>query len=283
MILMAALLFSTGGAAVKMTTLTGPQVACTRAGIAAVALLLFLPNAWRGLNRRSALVGCAYAATTVSFALANKLTTAANAVFLQSAAPLYILLLGPLLLHEPIRRRQLGFIAALGIGMSMIIGAGQVSSATAPEPLQGNLVGILTGICWALTVVGLRWLGRTRGGEAQGQSAAAAVVAGNLFACLATLPSALPLTGATTVDWVAVAFLGVFQIALAYVFMVRGVKRVGALEASLLILLEPVLSPMWAWLIHGERPSDLALLGGAIIIAATALYAWRENFATPEH
>ncbi len=165
MVLAAALLFSTGGAAVKMTSLTGPQVACTRAAIAAVALLIFLPNAWRGLNWRSLLVGCTYAATTISFALANKLTTAANAVFLQSAAPLYILILSPIFLREPIRRRHVLFMIALAIGMWMIVGGGQAQSATAPEPLLGNLLGILTGVCWALTVIGLRWLGRDRPDE----------------------------------------------------------------------------------------------------------------------
>ncbi len=274
MVLAAALLFSTGGAAVKMTSLTGPQVACTRAAIATAALLIFLPNAWRGLSRRSLLVSCAYAATTISFALANKLTTAANAVFLQSAAPLYILILGPLLLGEPIRRRHLLFMAALATGISMIVAGGQPPSATAPEPLLGNLLGIFTGVCWALTVIGLRWLGRQQNSEAQGHTAASAVVGGNLIASLATLPAALPLAATTAVDWAAVSFLGIFQIALAYVFLVHGVKRVGALEVSLLVLLEPVLSPFWAWLIHGEQPSALAILGGAVIVAATAAYTW---------
>jgi len=278
MVLAAALLFSTGGAVVKMTSLTGPQVACTRAAIAAVALLVILPNAWRGLNWRSLLVGCAYAATTTSFALANKLTTAANAVFLQSTAPLYILILSPLLLREPIRRWHLLFMAALATGMWMIVGGGQPQSSTAPEPLHGNLLGILTGVCWALTVIGLRWLGRDRPGEKSATEAAAAVIAGNLIACLVTIPAALPILNATTVDWAAVSFLGIFQIAIAYIFLVQGVKRVGALEVSLLILLEPVLSPVWAWMIHGEQPSALALLGGAIIVVATAVYtAWGER------
>lgn len=275
MVLAAALLFSTGGAVVKMTHLTGPQVACTRAAIAAAALLILMPNAWRGLNWRSLLVGCTYAATTISFALANKLTTAANAVFLQSAAPLYILILGPIFLREPIKRRHLLFMATLATGMLLIVGGGQDQSATAPQPLHGNLLGILTGVCWALTVIGLRWLGRDRPNEESGTEAAAAVVAGNLIACFVTMVAALPILDATTVDWAAVSFLGVFQIAVAYIFLVHGVKRVGALEASLLILLEPVLSPVWAWIIHGEQPSALALLGGAIIVVATAVYSAR--------
>lgn len=282
MVLTAALLFSTGGAAVKMTSLTGWQVASLRSGIAALALLLLLPAARRGWGWNSILVGCAYAGTMISFVLANKLTTAANAVFLQSTAPLYILLIGPWILDEPIRRRQLLFMAALAAGMSMIVTGGQAGSATAPNPSSGNVVGIVTGVCWAFTIIGLRWLGREQAGRSEPAGAAAAVAGGNLIACLLTIPLALPIDNPTTVDWAAVSFLGFFQIALAYVFMVHGVRRVGALEVSLLVLLEPVLGPLWAWIIHGEEPSSLALVGGAVIIAATAMYTWREGVRTSE-
>jgi DME family drug/metabolite transporter len=277
MILTAALLFSTGGAAVKLTSLSGWQVASLRSGIAALALVLLLPAARRGWSWRSILVGCAYAGTMIAFVLANKLTTAANAVFLQSTAPLYILLIGPILLGEPIRQRQLLFMAALAAGMSMIVTGGHAEFATAPEPTRGNVVGIVTGIFWALTIIGLRWLGREQLDSNAPTGAAPAVAGGNLIACLATIPAAVPIENATTVDWAAVLFLGLFQIALAYVFMVQGVKRVGALEVSLLVLLEPVLGPLWAWLIHGERPSNLALLGGAVIIVATAVYTVRSE------
>ena len=169
-------------------------------------------------------------------------------------------------------------MVALATGMLLIVGGGQDQSATAPEPLLGNLLGILTGACWALTVIGLRWLGRDRPNEESGTEAAAAVVAGNLIACVWTMAAALPILNATTVDWAAVSFLGIFQIAIAYIFLVQGVKRVGAIEVSLLILVEPVLSPVWAWIIHGEQPSTLALMGGAIIVVATAVYtAWGER------
>jgi DME family drug/metabolite transporter len=282
MILTAALLFSTGGTAVKLTSLTGWQVASLRSGIAAIALLLLLPAARRGWSWRSIFVGCAYAGTMIAFVLANKLTTAANAVFLQSTAPLYILLIGPILLGEKIRQRQLLFMAALAVGMSMIVAGGQARFATAPDPLRGNVVGIATGIFWAFTIIGLRWLGREHPGGSPTNGAAPAVAGGNFIACLATIPAAYPVENATTVDWTAVGFLGLFQIALAYVFMVRGIRRVGALEVSLLVLLEPVLGPLWAWLIHGERPSGFSLLGGAVIVAATAMYTWRESVETLE-
>jgi DME family drug/metabolite transporter len=274
MILTAALLFSTGGAAVKLTSLTGWQVASLRSGIAAITLILILPSARRNWSRRTLLVSCAYAATMISFVLANKLTTAANAVFLQSTAPLYVLVFGPLLLDEPIRRKHIVFMASLAAGMWLIFAGEQGQSATAPYPLFGNIIGAVTGFCWAFTVIGLRWLGRDHTRPSSSSDPAAAVVGGNFIASLVALPVALPISSPTAIDWMSVSFLGVFQIAIAYVFLVRGVQRVGALEVSLLLLLEPVLSPVWAWLIHGEVPSGLALLGGAVIVAATAVFSW---------
>jgi DME family drug/metabolite transporter len=279
MILSAAVLFSTGGAAIKLSSLNGWQVASLRSGIAATALLVFLPSAHRNWSWKTWLVGCTYAGTMICFVLSNKLTTAANAIFLQATAPLYILLLSPLLLHERVRSRQIWFIAALAAGISMIFAGAQPAFHTAPDPQLGNAVAIVAGICWALTIVGLRWLARPSQGTSTAvgdppSTAVSAVVCGNLIACLVTLPAALPIRGATPVDWAVLAFLGIFQIAIAYIFMVGGVRRVGALEVSLLLLLEPVLSPLWAWLIHGEQPSAMALLGGAVIVVATGVYTW---------
>lgn len=271
-ILAAAFLFSTGGAAIKLTALSAWQVASLRSGIAAATLLVLLPEVRRGWGLRPALVGVTYAATMICFVLANKMTTAANTIFLQSSAPLYILLLSPWLLAEPVRRRQLAFMAALGTGMALFFVGEQPSWATAPEPLRGNLVAVLSGVFWAFTIIGLRWLGRSTDGT-RPASAAAAVVLGNLVACLAAAPLALPIRGAAGSDLAVIGFLGVFQIGLAYLFLVRGVARVGALESSLLLLLEPVLSPLWAWLLHGERPTAWALLGGVVILAATTVFA----------
>ena len=93
---LAALLFSTGGAAIKLSALSSWQIAGFRSGIAAVVLFALLP-AWRGVfDPRALLVGTAFAATMILYVTANTLTTAANAIFLQTSAPLYVLLLGPL-------------------------------------------------------------------------------------------------------------------------------------------------------------------------------------------
>jgi drug/metabolite transporter (DMT)-like permease len=214
-------------------------------------------------------VSAAFAATTLLFVLCNKLTTAASTIFLQATAPLYIVLLGPLLLRERIRRRDLAYMAALAAGMVLFFVGEQPASATAPHPALGNVLAAGAGLCWGLTIIGLRWLGRHAGpGE---DPSAAAVVSGNLLACLIALPFALPVVSSRPADWLLVSFLGVFQIAVAYVFLTRGVRRVDALEASLLLLLEPMLNPLWALVVHGERPGPWAAFGGAIIVIATAV------------
>lgn len=265
----AAVLFSTGGAAIKATTLTGWQVACFRSGVAAVTLYALLGAARRGWSRRTLAVGCAYAGTMVLFVLANKLTTAANAIFLQDTAPLYLLLLGPWLLGEPVRRGDLKLMAAVAAGIALVFAGRQEPLATAPDPFRGNLVALASGIAWALTIAGLRWMSS----PASPGSPLSAVVAGNLLAFLIALPKALPVGEAAPGDWWLVAYLGVFQIGLAYVFLVRGVRGVPALETSLVLLVEPALNPVWSWWVHGERPAGLALAGGALILAATAARA----------
>ena len=267
----AAALFSTGGAAIKATSLTGWQVASFRSAVAALALAAFLPGARRRWTWETLAVGVAYATTMVLFVLANKLTTAANTIFLQSTAPLYLLLLGPWLLREPIRRRDLALLAAMGTGLALVIAGRETVSATAPDPRTGNVLALASGVCWAFTMLGLRRLSRDVPPHAP-SPAAGAMVAGNLLACLVTLPMALPV-GWTPKDALLIAYLGLFQIGLAYAFVGIGLRRVGALEAALLLLVEPVLNPLFAWAVHGERPGGLTLAGGVVILGATALEA----------
>jgi drug/metabolite transporter, DME family len=266
----AAALFSTGGAAIKATDLSSWQVASFRSGIAALAIMMLVPASRRAWNRRVFLVSLAYATTLVLFVLANKLTTAANAIFLQSSAPVYVLLLGPLLLREPIRRQDLVFMSVIGLGLALFFVGTEAPVATAPNPALGNVLGVLSGVSWAFTVIGLRWLGS----EGEGGGAVATVAVGNILAFLGCLPFALPVIGATPMDWLTVSYLGVFQIGLAYFCLTRGIRHVTALEASVLLLIEPALNPIWAAMVHGEIPSAWSLGGGSLILGATLLKTW---------
>jgi len=267
-VLATAFLFSTGGAVIKATSFTGWQVACLRCGIAALAVLIFLPVSRRRWSYRTWLVGCAYAGALITYAVANKLTTAASTIFLFSTSPLYILFLGPLFLREPIRRRDLLFVLAFASGLSLVFLDAPSVSATAPEPVKGNVLAALGGLFFAFIVMGLRWMSSSsKTGQA---SATSALAAGNLIGFLISLPFAMPLGSPTALDWALVSYLGVLQIGLAYVLLMVALRRLSALEASLLILIEPVLNPIWAWWMHGERPGPLTMTGGALILLVTA-------------
>ena len=293
-LLLAAALFSTGGAAIKATTLTSWQVASFRSGVAALAVWLLVPAARRRWSGRVLVVAAVYAATMVLFVVANKLTTAANTTFLQSTAPLYVLLAGPLLLGERVTRADLGLMAAVAAGMALFFVAHDAPQATAPDPARGNVLAALSGVAWAGTVLGLRWVGRASAeraparpslgaaadaasGEApaaSGDLALTTVVAGNVLACVVCLPLALPVRDAAPASWLVVLYLGVVQIGVAYLALASAMPHVPAIEASTLLLVEPGLNPVWAFLAHGERPAPLAWAGGALVVLSALAKTW---------
>ncbi|HMG18898.1 MAG TPA: DMT family transporter [Gemmatimonadales bacterium] len=263
-IIVAAVLFSTGGAAIKWVGFGAWQLAACRATIALITILVVLPEARRGWSWRTVLVGFAYAATTLLYVQANKHTTAASAIFLQSTSPLFILLLAPLLLGEHATRRDIGQMAVMGVGLGLFFLGHDQPSATAPNPAVGNVLASVCAVTWAFTVIGYRWL------AARGTSVATAAVSGNLTAAVIAFVMAQPLVAGRPVDWAVVAFLGVCQLGIPYLFLARAVPQVRALEVGLFLLIEPVLNPIWAWLAHGETPGTATLAGGALILGATA-------------
>lgn len=270
MLIGAALLFSTGGAAIKGTALSSWQTAGFRSAVAAVALALLVPEARRLGNWRVWAVGVAYASCLVLFVHATKLTTAANAIFLQSAAPAWMLLLGPLVLREAVRRSDLVYAAALAAGMGAFFFGVQDPQATAPDPVRGNLYGLLSSVAWALTLAGLRWMAA----HAEAGAALSTVTAGNLLAFAFCLMPALPVASFGAQDAALVLYLGFVQIGAAYWLLTRGMRSVPAFESSTLLLIEPITNPLWAWLFHAERVGRWAVAGALIILGSTLVKTW---------
>lgn len=238
LVLASAVLFSTAGAAIKTGAFTAAQVSGCRSGIAALVLLAYTRGHIR-LTGLAVLAACLYAATLTLYVAATKATTAANAVFLQAAAPVYLLVLGPVVLRETWSRQDLVHVGALAAGMVLCLTGQDTATVTAPND--------------GLTPV----------------------IVGNAIAALIALPTAWPLPEAPVAAWATLIYLGVFQVGLAYACLARAIRHVPALEASLLLLLEPVLNPIWTWLVRGEMPGPATLLGGAIIVLATAVRATR--------
>lgn len=269
LILAAALLYSTGGAAIKAISLTSWQVASLRSLIAAIAILLLVPESRRGWTLLVWIISLSHALTLVLFVLATRLTTSANAIFMQATAPFYLLAIGPLLLKEPNTKRDYLLGGAVGVGMLLFFFDAPSTTALAPNPALGNALAAVTGLTWALTLTGLRKLGKQ-----PGTNNLSVVATGNLTAFALAAPFAFPIASIGATGIAALIYLGVFQIGLAYVCLTRGVRQVPAFETSALILLEPAMNPVWTYFLHGETPGPLSLGAGAIIIGATLAHTW---------
>jgi drug/metabolite transporter, DME family len=262
-VLAAAVLWSTGGAGIKACTLGPFAVAGGRSLVAAIFVFAALPSSRVRPDRRILAVGAAYAATVVLFVLATKATTAANAIFIQDTAPLWVLLLGPRLLGErPTRAELLAVPVFLG-GLALFF-----LDQLGPGQLWGNLVALASGLTFALSILGLRRIPERAAVLGWGNTMAAAVALP--FAASSALPSAP--------DALIVVYLGIFQLGLSYALFSRGLAGTPAVEASLLVLLEPVLNPVWTYAFTRERPGPWAIAGGAVVLAATV---WRIVAARP--
>ncbi len=255
----AAIIWSTGGFFIKWTTLTGVELSFGRSLLAAVTVALFTRREGFGLNAVTALASVLYAALLLLFVLATKETTAANAIFLQYTAPLYVLVLEPLFYNEKFRRRDLITVIFCVIGMSLFF-VGKLR----PQDVTGNLLALASGVCFAFYFLLLRHR------RAREVNRASSVIYGNLLVVLIAAPAGLTAFSHISVhDALSVAYLGVVQIGIAYTLFTLGMSRgIRSLDAGIVGYIEPVLNPIWVFLVLGERPSRWALLGGAIIVGA---------------
>jgi drug/metabolite transporter, DME family len=258
-VLAAALLWSTGGLFIKWTTLSGLELSFWRSLFAIFTVALFTRHEGFGLNRLTAVASFLYAVLLILFVMATKTTTAANAIFLQYTAPVYLLILEPIIYKEKFRSRDpVTVLVCLG-GMGLFF-VGQLR----PQDVTGNVLALASGFCFALYFLLLRHP------RAREVNRASSVIYGNTMAVIMTAVWGLPtVTSITGHDLFAVAYLGIVQIGIAYtLFTVAMVRGVRSLDAGIICYAEPVLNPVWVFLVLGERPSTWALLGGAIMIAA---------------
>ena len=255
----AALLWSTGGLFIKWTTLSGLELSFWRSLFAIFTVAFFTRHEGFGLNRLTAVASLLYAALLILFVLATKATTAANAIFLQYTAPVYVLILEPIIYKEKFRSRDLITVAVCLGGMALFF-VGQLR----PQDFAGNIFALTSGLCFALYFLLLRHP------RAREVNRASSVIYGNTLAAVVTAPWGLAtLSSITAHDMVGVAYLGVVQLGIAYTLFTVGMARgVRSLDAGIVCYIEPVLNPVWVFLVIGETPSAWALLGGAIITAA---------------
>jgi len=261
LLVFAALCWSLAGVLFKHVPWPGLAAAAARGLIAAAFLLAVswrkLRFTWSPLQLGAAI---AYAACTVLFTMANKMTTAANAILLQYTAPVWIALLGAWLLHErPTRRDWTTIVVVLG-GLALFFYDGiQLNN------LGGILVALASGMGFAVMTILMRMQ--------KNGSPLESIILGNLISTLVGLPSLLSAPAMPADGWVALTVLGIVQLGMAYLLYAEAIKHVTALEAVLIPVLEPILNPIWVMLTVDERPSPLALAGGVVVLGAVTLRA----------
>jgi DME family drug/metabolite transporter len=271
-VLAAALLWSTGGLFIKLSHLNAFELSFGRSFFAAVTVALLTRREGFRLNALTLLSSAFYAALLLLFVLANKLTTAANVIFLQYTAPVYVMLFEPLMFKERFRRADMFVVAACVAGMSLFF-VGQLR----PQDVAGNLTALASGLCFAFFMLLLR---HPHAGRV---NRASSVIYGNVLLCIVagalllsrTVESPVLLTGAlTTKDVLIVVYLGVFQLGLAYTLFTLGIARgMRSLDAAVVAYIEPILNPVWVYIFIGDRPLNWALAGGCVIITAALGHA----------
>ncbi len=268
-VLAAVALMSLGGLGIKLCSFGAWKLAGLRGGFAALTVFLLLKEARKNWSWGVAWTGLALVGAFVLFVWGNKTTTAANTIFIQSSAPLWVMLFSPLLLKEAIHLRDFLTMLAMAGGLALFFIAPEKATSLSPEIVKGNWFALASGVSFAFAIMGLRAL--------RGRGAEAGVVFGNFLTflfCLLFL--ALPggeglktLFSGSLIDWLILIGLGSVQIGIAYILYVRGLRVLRATQAALIGLIEPTLNPLWVYLVfRQERPGPFAVLGGAIIIAA---------------
>jgi drug/metabolite transporter (DMT)-like permease len=202
-----------------------------------------------------------YVVVLIFFVLATKLTTAANAIFLQYTAPIYVLIFEPIINKTKYEKINIITIIICFVGMILFF-VGELS----PGRLEGNLAALLSGVAFAAFFLGMR--------KNKNEYQFSSIFYGNIFIALLCIPALSSINILLINDIWMVAYLGIFQIGIAYAIFSYGLKRVYAIEASIICLIEPVLNPIWVFFGYGEIPSYTAIIGGIIIIATISIRAF---------
>lgn len=254
-VILAAVLWSTAGLFIKLLPQDAFTILFYRSTYAMLLFgLLFRREVWR-FNRQMWINTIFYALLLLTFVVATKLTTAANAIFLQYTGTAYILLLEPVLFKTPLNRINLWATICCFLGMGLFF----FGDLTWTGGLGIGLAA-LSGLLLAALFLGQR--------VNPPQYHVATIFWGNIWVMLIGLPFYLQSAPPTPAEHGMLAFLGIMQLGMGYVLFTYGLQRITALEASLLAMLEPILNPVWVLIGHGEQPSFLAIIGGAIIIVA---------------
>ena len=266
-VLAAAVLWSLSGVVTKSLDLDGLSIAFYRGLFAGIALIPFVASSRRVFRPALIPLGLAFGAMTGLYIAAVKATTAANAIFLQCSATFWTVPLSALLLRERPDRRSILGIGLATLGIAAIVTYGYDGR---PDEPRGIALGLASGVAYAAVAVGMRGLRDLDPLWLSGVNNLAGAIA--LGAWIVVTRGAIPIPSPSQTP-ILIAF-GVIQMAIPYALFARGLRSIGAPEASLIALVEPVLNPIWVVLVTGERPTSATLVGGLFLASGVACRYW---------
>jgi drug/metabolite transporter (DMT)-like permease len=255
LLLAAAILWSLGGVLIKSIDWTPLAIAGSRSLIAIVVIGLVMPGVGRKISWRILPGALAYAGTVVLFVIATKLTSAANAIFLQYTAPIYIAIISPWVLHE--RTKPLDWllilVALCGVALFFVDQLGF-------EGLSGVIAALASGVSFAWLTVFMR--------RHRNESPESILLLGNILTLLFASPWMFPFANLER-NGIWILLLGVLQLAIPYLLYSQAIKHIRALDAAIISIIEPILNPIWVILVRGEHASRWSIFGGAIVLTTS--------------
>ncbi len=260
--LVCAALWSIAGIFIKLVPWNGFAVAGMRSLISGLTIYVYmlLMRYPYILNRKTVATGFFSGCTYLCFVVANKLTTAANAIVMQFTSPVFIVIYSVLLFHRKVRKQDVAVVLCTMIGIALFF-----IDQLEPGYVFGNLIGIAAGMFMAGMFVTV--------GEIETEERFSGILNGQILTFLVGLPFFLltkPILSLTALS--SILILGVFQLGISYVLYVRSSCYCPPLACNLLAALEPLLNPVWVFLFDGERPGLFALMGAVVVISSITVW-----------
>lgn len=262
MVLACAFLWSTGGVMIKYVPWNGVAIAGCRGLVAAVTVWVYLHFSHTPIRitLRTWKAAIAMGTTCLLFVVANKLTTAANAIVLQYTAPVFLLVFSAVFYGTRFRRSDILAVVLTAGGIALFF-FDQLDGGH----LLGNCIAIFTGITMGLMYLFI--------GDADPEERLSSVLLSNALVALIGVPFLFITHGEITpLPVVLILLLGSVQIGIPYILYAKAAKHCPPLTCCLLCTLEPLLNPVWVMLFYGETPGLFALIGGIIVVVTITLW-----------
>lgn len=267
MLILAAVLWSTGGILIKLVEWNPVAIAGARSGISAIFMFMYLKYMRKKntgssklnikINKIKLIGACIYASTVILFVVANKLTSAANVILLQYTAPIWVAVFSGVVLNEKVRKADWTSIVCVMFGMGLFF-VGDIDKGE----MLGNILAAFSGLALAGVILTLKLQ--------EDGTAVEMTFIGNGITFLIGIPFML-LSVPSLTSIFGLLLLGVFQLGLAYVLFAESVRHVTAVEAILIPVIEPLLNPVWVFVFAGETPKIMALIGGTIVVLSVVV------------